>query len=175
MGLLAILEENGNYSYFDGENNIVEIGDENALYCFLFKIHPSYVDEGNNLRALILTYKPSKTALYEGCTLRDKNGWTYEFDPESGMVLINGGDSKLGQLPFGKYIIDIHRNIKMEEERRCEEERQRNEERRKKVPSVVRVNDNPRKKRSCPTWIKAGVCILGSLVFIGGGYCLIKK
>lgn len=168
--LLAILEENGIYSYFDGKNNIVEIGNDNALYLFLFRVNASYVDDEGNLRALVLSYEPSKASLYEGRKLRDKRGSTYELDPETGMILIDGGDVKLRQLPFGKYILDIQRNIEIqrEEERRLEEERQREEEERRQL-----AISNPPKKGT--NWWKVAAAFGGAILVGGIGYCLTQK
>ena len=134
------------------------------------KFVAEYVDDEGNLRALVLSYEPSKASLYEGRKLRDKRGSTYELDPETGMILIDGGDVKLRQLPFGKYILDIQRNIEIqrEEERRLEEERQREEEERRQL-----AISNPPKKGT--NWWKVAAAFGGAILVGGIGYCLTQK
>lgn len=182
MGLVAILFEDGIFVYYNG-NEMVEIG-EIDLYRFLYQAKACYVDENHNLRALVLSYEASKSALYEGRTLRDKEGSTYELDSETGMVLINGGDVKYRQLPFAKYILDIQRNIeiqreeeerqreearRLEEESRLEEERQCEERRQAALEAA-----NAPKKKGIP-WGKIAAAFGGAILLAGGIYGLTKK
>ena len=172
MGLVAILFEDGAFTYFNGEE-MVEIGGEMELYNFLYENNASYVDENHNLRALVLSYQAAKSALYEGRTLRDKEGSTYELDCDTGMVLINGGDFRYRQLPFAKYILDIQRNIEIqreEEERQREEARQLEEERRQAALAAA----NAPKKGGIP-WGKIAAAFGGAVLLGGGIYCLTKK
>lgn len=166
MGLVAILFEDGVFTYFNGEE-MIELGGKKELYKFLFKHHASYVDEGKNLRALVLSYEASKAALFQGHMLRDKTGSTYEFDPETGMILIDGGDVKFRQLPFAKYMLDIHRNIEMKEEearRQLEEERQ----------TALAAAKAP-KEEGISWWKIAATAAFGGLALAGGTYLIIKK
>ena len=169
MGLLGILFEDGIFSFFNG-NQMVEIGDEKKLYKFLYQNKASYVDEGQNLRALVLSYEASQAALFEGHLLRDKTGSTYELDPETGMIFIDGGDVKFRQLPYGRYILDIQRNIELEEEHQRQKARQLEEERQAALAAA-----NAPKKKGTPWW-KIAAAVFGGAVLLGGGlYCVTKK
>ena len=166
MGLLGILFEDGIFSYYNG-NEMVEIGDEKKLYKFLYQNKASYVDEGQNLRALVLSYEASQAALFEGHLLRDKTGSTYELDPETGMILIDGGDVKFRQLPFTKYMLDIQRNIEMKEG----EERQREEEECRQAELEL-SRKTPKKKSNF--WTIAAA--FSGLVLVGSAtYFIVKK
>ena len=164
MGLVAILFEDGAFTYFNGEE-LIELGGEKELYNFLYENNASYVDGNHNLRALVLSYQAAKSALYEGRILRDKEGSTYEVDSETGMVLINGGDVKYRQLPFAKYMLDIQRNIKIQLE---EEERQREEEEERQL-----AISNPPKKGT--NWWKVAAAFGSAILISGGIYCLTQK
>jgi hypothetical protein len=169
MGLVAILFEDGVFTYFNGEE-MIELGGEKELYKFLFSNNASYVDDGQNLRALVLSYQVAKIALNDGCKLHDRNGNTYQLDPQSDCVLVNDGDVRYRQLPYGRYILDIQRNIELEEERQREETRQLEEERQAALAAA-----NAPKKKGTPWW-KIAAAVFGGAVLLGGGlYCVTKK
>ena len=170
MGLVAILfdTEIGTFTYFNGEE--IELGGEKELYNFLFSNNASYVDENHNLRALVLSYQVAKIALNDGCKLHDRNGNTYQLDPQTDCVLVNDGDVRYRQLPYSRYILDIQRNIELEEEHQRQKARQLEEERQAALAAA-----NAPKKKGTPWW-KTAAAVFGGAVLLGGGlYCVTKK
>jgi hypothetical protein len=154
----AILFGVEGYSYTDGKQ-IVEIGEKKDLCSFLFHEKVAYLDECRNLRAMILGYEASQAALFEGRTLLDANGNSFQYEKETNMVRINGGTHVI-QLPFGKYIIDWERNYEIEEERkRAEEER--------KMAAAEEEARRKTSKNNGSSW-KAGLAALAGLVIVGG-------
>lgn len=109
----AILEaDNGiGYDCFGSENHS-HIGDDiKALAKFFWKAEASYLDNDNNLRVMWLSYDASKVALFNGHRLIDRNGNLYEYNDVFDVEI--NGKTTVGQLPYGKYMIDFEQTIEM--------------------------------------------------------------